>query len=170
MKKLISLIGVLFLVAFLQSCTQESAVDYNNGIIEHQQEIVYKIDNLKKAIDKYNILPQDEAIDLMNAAYDSVIFQIDTSLSYISKVEDFNGDMSLKDAAQSLFVSYKDIIEGDYKKIIELYKIPDAMFSVSDQQALDSLLEGSNQKLDDVLTKFVAVHTEFADKNNLVIE
>lgn len=170
MKKLNLLIGVLFLVALMQSCSQESAVDYNNRIIMQQQEIVYKIDSLKKAIDQYNILPQSEAIDLMNAAYDSVIFQIDSSLSYMSTVEDFKGDLSLKDAAINLFTSYKEIMEEDYKQIIELYKIPDAMFSVSDQQRLDSLLEGSNQKLEDVLNTFVEIHTKFADNNNLVIE
>lgn len=170
MKKLFSILGAITLIVFLQSCEQESAVEYNNAIISNQQEIVYKIDNLKKAIDKYNILPQDEAINLMNQAYDSVIFQIDTAISFINNVEAIKNDNGLKDAALSLFDQYKEIIEVDYKQIIELYKIPDPLFKVSDQQQLDSLLELSNQKLDDALNAFVQVHNEFSDKNNLVVE
>jgi len=171
MKRLFSLIAVFFLIISVQSCKQqESAVEYNNNIILHQQEIVYKIDNLKKSIDKYNILPEDEAIELMNMAYDSLIFQIDTGMNYINSIEGFKDDVSLKEATSTLFSTYKDIIEGDYKQIIELYKMPANLFEVSDQQKLDSLLEISNKKLDDALKTFIEVHTKFATENKLVIE
>ncbi len=170
MKKLLSIFTVIFAIVMLQSCKQESPVDYNNSIITQQQAIVYKIDNLKKAIDKYSYIPADEAIKGMNASYDSLMFQIDSGLNFISHLEDFNGDNSLKDAANTLFTSYKSIVEGDYKQVIELYKIPDQYFKPQDQQELDSLLVTSNKKLEDALNAFIEVHTQFADKNNLTIE
>ncbi len=170
MKKLLSVFAVLSLIFIIQACKRESAVDYNNRIIEHQQAIVYKIDRLKKAIDNYDILPADEAVKVMNVAYDSALFRIDSGLKYIKKVEDFRGDKSLRDGAENLFNDYKNIIEKDYKQIIELYKIPDEMFTKEDVQTLDSLLETSNAKLEKSFKDFKDIQKEFAKKYDLELE
>ncbi len=170
MKKFLSVIAVLSVFVLVQSCKQESATDYNNKIIAEQQGIVYKIDALKKSIENYNVLSPEDAIKQMNLAYDSVVFQIDSGLAFIKPLEGYKGDLLLKDGAEELFTSYKDIIEHEYKSIIELYKIPDALFTTEDQQKLDLLQEQCNQKLDAAFTKFSEVQKEFASKNNLEID
>lgn len=158
------------LVLTIQSCKRQSPVDYNNAIIQQQVKIVEKIDELKKAIDNYNVLPADVAIDEMNIAYDKAVFQIDSGMQFIKTAEDFEGDNSMKKGAADLFQAYKSIIESEYKSIIELYKIPDAMFTPEDNEKLEELLETSNSKLNKAYDDFLTVQSEFAKTNNLELE
>jgi hypothetical protein len=170
MKKILFFLLIGGFVLSIQSCTKESPVDYNNSIIEQQVKIVEKIDELKKAIDNYNVLPADVAIDEMNVAYDKVIFQIDSAMAFIKTVEDFKGDNTLQKGAADLFIGYQSIIETEYKGIIELYKIPDAMFVQADQDKLDELLETSTTKLNTAYDNFTTTQAKFATDNNLVLE
>lgn len=170
MKKIYSLLLLIGIVVAIQSCEKQSPVEYNNGIIAHQVKIVEKIDELKKAIDNYNVLPPDVAIDEMNIAYDKAVFQIDSGISFIQNVEDFKGDNSLKNGAGKLFITYKEIIEGEYKSIIELYKIPDAMFTTEDSEKLEVLSEESNKKLKTAYEDFIKVQKKFEADNNLKLE
>ena len=170
MKKILFILLIGGFILSIQSCKKESPVDYNNSIIKQQVKVVEKIDELKKAIDNYNVLPADVAIDEMNVAYDNVIFQIDSAITFIKTVEDFKGDNSLQKGAANLFINYQSIIETEYKEIIELYKIPDAMFVQADQEHLDELLETSTTKLNTAYDNFTKIQAEFAKNNNLVLE
>lgn len=167
MKKVFSLITVISVLFLLQSCKQESAEDYNNKIISQQVSIVKEIDNLKKSIDDYNILPPADALKNMAQAYDATIFQIDSGLAFIQTVEPFKKDNSLQEASIILFNAYKEIVEQDYKQIIELYKLPDSMFTTEEQHKLDSLINLSNQKLQEIFDNFMKSQKYFAKKNNL---
>lgn len=170
MKKILFILLAGGFILSIQSCAKKSPVDYNNSIIEQEVKVVGKIDELKKAIDNYNVLPADVAIDEMNVAYDNVIFQIDSAMTFIKTVEDFKGDNSLQKGAADLFTNYQSIIETEYKEIIELYKIPDAMFVQADQDKLDELLETSTTKLNTAYDNFTKIQAEFAKNNNLVLE
>ncbi len=170
MKKIFSIITVTFLLLSVQSCKHETAKMYNNKIINQQVKIVRGIENLKKAIDDYNVIPPIEAIKNMSIVYDSTIFQIDTSIALIDAMKPFKNDNSLQQAAKKLFSDYKGIIEQNYKQIIELYKLPDQMFTKSDQKKLDSLLKDANVKLQSSYNKFYAAQKAFADKYKLSLD
>lgn len=167
MKKVFSLITVISVLFLLQSCKQESAEEYNNKIINQQVSIVKQIDNLKKSIDDYNILPAAEALKNMDKAYDSTVFQIDSGLAFMETVKPFKKDNSLQEASKTLFNAYKGIVEQDFKQIIELYKLPDSMFTTVEQKKLDSLINLSNQKLQEVYDNFMKSQKSFAKKYKL---
>lgn len=167
MKKVFGFIPLILLLIFTQACNKESAEDYNNKIILQQKAIVEEIDNLKKAIDDYNVLPASDAITNMDNAYDSTVFKIDSAIAFLETVEPYKDDATLLDAAKVFFTTYKQIVEDDYKQIIELYKLPDKMFTQDDQQKLDDLLNSTKVELEKSFDKFLKAQKEFSKKNNL---
>lgn len=169
MKKFTSILIILSITAFL-SCTRQSAADYSNSIILEQQAIVNKIDALKKSINDYYSSSPDTALNLIDAAFDSAVFQIDSGLYFIGKLNNFKNDSSLKNGALELFESYKNVIEKNYSKLIALYKIPETLFSTDDQIEIDSLIEAGNIKFNESFQNFTKIHEEFAKNNNLIIE
>ena len=170
MKKIFGIITVILLLLSVQSCKRETAKMYNNKIITQQVKVVRKIDNLKKSIDDYNILPASEALKNMSAAYDSAVFQIDTSIALIKKMVPFKNDNSLQQAAIKLFTEYKSTIEQNYKQVIELYKLPDQMFTTKDQHKLTRLMKEAKAKLMKSFNDFSSVQKKFGEKNKLSLD
>ncbi len=167
MRKFLIPFSLLFLIMFSLACKHQSASDYNNKIIKQQIEITKKIDNLKKAIDDYNVLPQDTAIKEMNVAYDSTMLQIDKSLKIVRAMPAFKKDSLLKSSAINLFNAYQNIVMKNYKQVIELYKLPDAMFTKDDADKLKFLLKDANDKMNTAFSKFSETQKSFAKKFNL---
>jgi len=167
MKKIFGFIPVILLLLFIQACNKESAEDYNNKIVLQQKGIVEEIDNLKKSIDDYNVLPASDAITNMDNAYNSTVFKIDSAIAFLETVEPYKNDESLLEAAKVFFTTYKQIVEDDYKQIIELYKLPDKMFTQDDQQKLDDLINSTKVELDESFEKFLKVQQEFSKEYDL---
>ncbi len=159
-------VGVLFLGA----CNTQDPVKYNNDLITEQLKIVEKIDDLKKAIDNFNVLSPEVAIDQMNIAYDNAVFQIDSGLLKVKNMENFKDDATLKNGATELFTNYKSVVENEYKNVIELYKIPDNMFTKEDSEKLEKLLQEGNEKLSLAYVDFQKVQQTFATDNKLKLE
>ncbi len=159
---------MLMLVGF-SACKQESPAEYNDKIIAKQRLVVEKIDDLKKAIDDYYVLPEDVAFDRMDSAYNAAVFEIDSAITFLNNVEPFKDDASLKNAAIVLFTAYQDVVQHEYKQMIELYKLPDEDFQEEDAKTLDNLKQTSTDKLNTAFNNFVKVQKEFADKYNLSV-
>jgi predicted metal-binding transcription factor (methanogenesis marker protein 9) len=169
MKKKNLFFALLLFVGVFSACKQESPAEYNDKIIAKQRLIVEKIDDLKKAIDDYNILPEDVAFAKMDEAYNIAVFEIDSAIAFLNTVEPFKDDASLKNAAIVLFTAYQDVVQHEYKQMIELYKLPDDKFKEEDAKTLDNLKQTSIDKLNQAFDNFVKVQKEFAEKNNLSI-
>lgn len=170
MRRIIYFLLISIFVLSLHSCKKESAADYNNTIIEQQIAIVLSIDNLKKAIDNYNAIPAKDAIAGMNKSFDEAISLLDSGINVVKALKPFKKDETFKNGALTLFEIYKQIVENEYKEIINLYKIPDEMFKPEDQQKLDELLTNSNKKLEEAYNTFTAIQKQFAEKYNLTLE
>ncbi len=158
---------ILILILALFACKKQSPSEYNDKIIKEQIAIVDKLDKMRKALDDYNLLPEDKAFQNMDAAYDSLIFQIDSSIARVKKMGSFQDDSTLQQAALKLFNEYKNITEKNYKRVIELYKIPDKMFTQEDRKEMDSLIADINSRTQKAYEEFIKVQKEFAKKNNL---
>ena len=170
MKKLLLLFLTISFISLNQSCKQESPVVYNDLIISHQRKIVEKIDNLKKSINNFNVLPADVALEEIDIAYDQTIAQIDSGIVFLKEVESFKSDTSYKKGAYTLFKNYKSIVENEFKQIIEIYRIPENLYSQEDGVKLDKLNELSTQKFNEAYDNFLKVQAKFAEDNNLVLE
>ena len=170
MKKTVFLSAVFLFSVFFTACKKESPVEYNNKIVQQQVEVVKKIDQLKKSIDDFNILPQNEAINEMNKAYDAAVLQIDTAITVVKGMDAFKSDTTLKNAALNLFISYKKIVMQNYKKVIENYKLPDAMFGAKEAAETQQLINDAKTKLEVAYADFVKVQKEFAKNNNLKLD
>jgi len=170
MKKISFVILTFSLLIIFQSCEKKSPVEYNDSIIEQQINVVDKIDELKKAIDNYNVLPADVAVSEMDVAYNKTLFQIDTAIIFLQTIEDFKGDNSLRQGADELFKTYKSVVETEYKRIIELYKLPDNLFTEKEILELDELVKTSSKKMNEAYDKFLKVQQEFAKNNKLALE
>lgn len=167
MKKFLNIFGIIAIIFLIAACKKQSPKDYNDKIIKEQITIVKKMTDLKNAINDYNILPADVAIENMNKAYDSLVFQIDTSTKFVTAIGPFKKDETLKKAALVLFNSYLDITENNYKKVIELYKLPTNLFTEKESKELDSLKNDAAVKIDSAFETFSKIQKKFADENNL---
>lgn len=167
MKRFLSIFGIIAVIFLFAACKKQSPKQYNDEIITEQLKIVQKIKALSNAINDYNILPADVAIENMNKAYDSLIFQIDTSTKFVKAMKPFKKDETLKNAALDLFNSYRDVTENNYKKVIELYKLPTNLFTEKESKELDSLKNDASEKINNAFEKFYKVQKKFADDNNL---
>ena len=167
MKNFWKIFGLLTVILSFVACQKQSPAEYNDNIVKQQIAIIKKMTVLKNSINDYNILPADVAIENMNKAYDSLIFQIDTSTKAVKAMDPFKKDSTFKNAALDLFDSYHNVAVTKYKRVIELYKLPTNMFTEVESQELDSLKNQAAAEIDEAFAKFSEVQNDFAQKNNL---
>ena len=167
MKRVIFVAFIGLLAIIWQSCKKQNPAEYNDKIINEQIAITEKIEKMKKAIDDFNLMSDEkQALANMDSAYNSLVFQIDSSIAKVSAMENFKDDSTLKQAALELFNEYKNLT-SKYKRIIELYKIPDEMFTAENSKEIDSLANEIETRSKNAFNKFLKVQKDFAEKYNL---
>jgi len=163
MKKVI---GFLFFVSILifSACapTTEQAAAYNDTIIAEQTLIIEKIDAVTESFVDY--IPE-----VMDKASKEASDQVNKGIANVTAFEKFDKTNDYKDAALELFNVYKSVIDGEFKKMIAIYKIPDEDFKDEHYQQFDELQTAAQDKMDKAEAKFVAFQEEFAKKYNLIL-
>ena len=118
MKVFISLLTVSFLL--LQSCNSKptmTPVEYNDTIIKEQAKIIELMFDLVAKIE--TDLDGCEAVRL------KTIIQCDSSIQLVSKMEPFDGDVTMRNTALDLFKFYKKAYEKEYKEMIQILQLGD---------------------------------------------
>ncbi len=149
----------------LISCSpsKEEAIKYNDSMIEEQLKIVSLFDSLNYCLDS-NISQQLLPIQkkLSN--------QIEESLKKINKIEEFDKNSNYKKNIEALFNVYKDITNNEYYKIINIYILPDSLYSNEEEVKLNIFWNEAFKKVQNQLVEFNKVQVDFSKKYNFKLE
>ena len=162
MKVFISLLTVSFLL--LYSCNSKptmTPVEYNDTIIKEQAKIIELMFDLVAKIE--TDLDGCEEVRL------KTIVQCDSSIQFVSKMEPFDGDASMKNTALDLFNFYKKAYQNEYKEMIEILQLGDKI-TAEDMARMTSLNEELAKKETSFDSAFQGAQAAFAKKNNILIE
>lgn len=148
MRKLfVKISGALFALALLASCSPspEEASKYYDKISEPLNKVFEK----ESAVFDTLYLNKPAEQDKLFADF---LAQIESSEAAIKGVEEFDGKAEMRDAALKILASYKEASKSDYKELLEIWKIPDSLYTAEDD---DKKME-IGKKIDDVLNKEVS--------------
>lgn len=156
---ILATLSLLFL-ASCNSTSQMTAAEYNDLIVNEQQLILKEMRQFNND-DGSNV----ERIEQKRL---KIITQCDSSISKIEKLEDFDGNTSLKNAALELFTFYKTVCDTEYKEMIAI--MSKSLITKEDIEKLKLSQEKNKQvelKLDMQLEK---AQNEFAKEQGIKIE
>jgi len=159
---------ILFITLFfllIISCqpSTEDAIKYQDGIIEQQVLLNEKFSELISSYDSY-------VADEMDAAYKLTLDQLNKGIEYVSKTEGFEQEAYFKEGALAFFNSYKEVLENEHKKIIELLKLPEDSYGHDEIKEVQMLRDRSNIKIDKAFEDMLAVQKKFTKKYHIEME
>lgn len=157
--KISAILGSFILALFFVSCgpTKEDAINYNDKIIKEQKKVIDKENDLIGYIKGASLTRLDEK-------YNSLSKQIDESTEVVKKMEAFDGKTDFKDATLELFLTYRSVVDKEYKAWMINLKTPGDKV---DQKILDEendLVQAINEKLDKAQSDFTKAQYDFAAK------
>jgi hypothetical protein len=166
MRKTITLILFAIIAMVVTSCgpTKEEAITYNDKIINEQVAIIDKIDKLYDALKNYS----DHYG--MDYCHTEALKQVETGTDIVGKLDKFGGDTEFRDEALKLFAIYKSCLQNEMKKMVDISKLSDDMYTTEVEDEFNSLNDVSVKKMEDGLKELNAVQAKFADKYKFQIE
>lgn len=166
MKKFFTITFIGILTSVLISCgpTKEEAIDYNDKIINEQVAIIGKINKLYDALENYT---DHSGMDM---AYQNAINQVKTGVVVVENMKKFGGSTEFRDAALILFGTYQSVLDNEFKRMIELQKYPDELYTTEVKNEYAKLNDVSFKKMDDGLIELKVIQAKFADKYKFEIK
>jgi hypothetical protein len=166
MRKTITLILFAITAMVFTSCgpTKEEAIKYNDKIINEQVEIINKINKLYDALKNY------EDHYGMDFTYAEALKQLETGTAAVEKLDKFGGNTEFRDGALKLFGTYKSVLQNELKKMIDISKLSDDMYTTEVEAEFNNLADISTKKMDEGLNELNAIQQKFADKYKFQIE
>ena len=166
MKKLFFKLPLYFLFfitsAYSQDQLIEKASDYNNFIVDEQNQLILRI------ID-YNISNiYNNNAEENNQKRLEIIRQIDASIEKLNSLPPFKGDAKLRDEAFVVFTLYKEACDVEFNEINTLRKERENSF-----ESMRNYLHAQNKaevKLKEAGEKFIKAQQEFARKHKITIK
>ena len=167
MKKLLS-VAALSLVMFLafQSCSNKSSltpVQYNDSIVGIQGKIIKAILDLSATFEGRNASEMD-------AKYNTLKTVIDEAITNVSKMEGYDDNTELRDAAKELFEFYKSVVGKEYAEMITILKKNDADVTEADIKRIDEISADISKREKALDEKFAAAQEKFAKEHNIQIK
>ena len=141
----------------------EDAIKYNDGITEQQILVNEKVSELQSSYDSYESSEMDKA-------FKKVQDQLKNSIEYVNKLKGFEDDVYFKEGALEFFNTYKNILENEHKRIIELYKLPDDEYGTKEVEELQDLRDLANKRAAKVIDDMLIVQKKFAEKYHIELE
>ncbi|MDD4575130.1 MAG: hypothetical protein PHI36_01760 [Bacteroidales bacterium] len=155
----------LFITIFLTSCgpTEKEIDRYNNAIVIQQNAVINAETELINAI-------MDNDTMTIPITLNDFIYQIETSLTAVQEIEEIDPDISLKEAAISMFNAYLSIAINEYPEIIELKKLSDQEFTEDKEKRFNQLSSKINQILDKKNMEFSETQKKLSEKHKIVFK
>lgn len=159
------LLTSLVLLFGLMSCgpTAQEAAEYNDAIVAHQKKVLDKVTELDNAIGNF-----DEK--LMEKSFAEVNSTVETALTEINKMDEFEGAEDLKKAAVDYFQTFKTLLGEFYPQLMEVFKLNPENYTSTEKRIADSLQTIINQKHKESQQVLLKAQEEFAKKNNIELE
>lgn len=156
---------LFFTGLLLISCspTTEEAVSYNDSMIDEQFKITLLFDSLNYCLDS-NI--SEKLLPFKN----KLIKQIEESTIKINKAKAFDKTDEYKININKLFDVYKDVVTNEYNQIINIYLLPDSLYTIEDEKKLNNFWDNAYKKVQNQLKEFNKFQEEFSKKYNFKLE
>jgi hypothetical protein len=173
----INSLGMVLLITYsVSSCgpSTNDALDYFDKIIAFQEAVIEKEEALQDAVFELieedsvttqTVSPENEQqlLEHLELAHSALINIIDSSLQSLRQMESFSNSYLLRDAAQNLLVTYKEVALNEYITIIKLLRKPANEFSESDNTYFNELwVRTINLKLNKAIDDFTQAQFEYA--------
>lgn len=151
---------IAFLMLPLFAAAQTDPVAYNDKIVNYQNQVVA------------GMLSLNESINIETTTHESIeklrlelVKTAQSSISGTQKMPGFDGSTELRDAAVALFKFYEDVIQDEYKQMIDIiYK---EEITEDDYANLTIILERVTQEEVAFDERFQNAQAAFARKHGL---
>lgn len=175
----------IILTLSLIACNRSSkeAVNYYYLIVEHQNEILEKENNLRQIIfqfvEEVNESSQektsDEKVNIPYSQLDSVYIaltnQIKESIIILRRFPFLEKKTYLKNAAMDFLATYKSVTDNEYSEVIFIVKIPAENYTDGNHKRFNDLfVKTINLKLNKAHEDLIAAQNAFAAEYNFEVE
>lgn len=155
------LVSLAILVSgILSAQTFKTAVEYNDYIVELQNEIGAQILSFNESL-----ALEDATLEKMNKMVDEIVITTKKVIAKTEAIEAFQGNTALRDNATALFKFYLSIFSNEYRELLTLFFTDLSIQANVDkiQAILDSISQ--NETIYD--DNFQKAQTEFAKIHNI---
>jgi len=157
--------GFLFFTFFIDGCTEQrearTPVAYHDTLVVQQKRLVDHTEKLHAAIETY---VQDD----MDFEFEALQKQVKASELMMSNTTPYENDTVLRKGLKILLLSYQNLIENEYKQVIDLMKKPDREFNDFEQKKVDSLNRVIDSKSEKSYEDFANRVKVFRSKYNII--
>ena len=154
-------------IIFLAGCTNraERAAEYNDSIIEYQKSIVDALVLMDSTFSDTNATR-----DRVGYFFANLQSKVKLSILALDSIGSFQKDPSLQLSARELFRTYEELVDHEYKKLVEIKLLPAQsvdMAVVDSNLAIQSHIHLQSKIAQD---KFLKAQEEFGKKFHLEFE
>lgn len=148
-------LGYVAYSTFLKTDIHVDAIAYNNAVVEEQNLLTQKflVFNTKLSTDT---LTEEEVIEEHNKLFEGA--QI--ALVNMQNIEKAEGSDEFTTAAQELVAFYIDILDNEYREIIEAAYADEVTLEEADR--IELIVESITTQENELLNNFVETQQEFA--------
>ncbi len=138
--------------------TKKEIIKYNDTIVFEQKAVI----NEEKII-----LDMASKLDVANIDKEYTKFKdvINAAIDKVSKLDEVDKEISLKDAALKLFEAYKSVAEKEYMELVRITKIPTELYTIEEQTKFKDASKVIDDKLNLELKNFLDVQKKLAEKH-----
>ncbi len=150
---------------FIFSCQNKTdeAIKYNDNIIIQQQKIVQLFNRLDSSF-------ADTIHQSFIENHKLLSREINRQFHFIDSLPSFNNDSSFKSEYKKLLTIYRDVVQNNYTKMIELYTLPDSLYTQSIKDEFLNIYKQSNEQLQNAINEFIKFQQSFAKKYNFSLQ
>jgi hypothetical protein len=158
------IITLASLILLFISCTpsKEEAVDYNDKLVNEQILVATSIDSLNE------LISNKDTIQIKNC-YNDLLNTITKSTNKIDSMNDFDNNSDYKNYIKKLLQAYREIIENEYKNLINICYLPDTLISQDTLIFFNSTLNTINNSISIQTKEFNTFQENFAKKYNFTL-
>jgi hypothetical protein len=165
MKKILFLLIATAIILTACQSRSEKAASYNDSIIGYQKSIIDALVLMDSTFSDTNA-----TIDRVGYSYANLQSKVKLSILALDSIGPFQKDPSLQLAARELFRSYEELIDNDYKKLIEIKLLPAESVNVAIVDSNFAIQSHIHLQSKIAQEKFLQAQMEFGKKFHLEFE
>jgi hypothetical protein len=158
------LVSLLLVFAACKSVNEEAA-EYNNRVIELQRKITDDLSLMDSTL-----RDPKASKDRIEYHYARLQACVKESILALDSVGSFNNDPLLLVGARSLFQTYEELIDEDYKALVALKNIPPEAITLAIQDSSITIQSGIRKDSQNAQDEFALLQKEFAVKFHLELK
>ncbi len=143
----------------------ERAAEYNDSIIVYQKNIISALENIDSTFRDTN-----SNADGVERAYLKLQSQVKLSIVALDSIGSFQKDPSLQLGARDLFRQYDEVVDNEYKKLVEIKLLPASSVSMGVSDTNNAVQLRIHHLTKIAQEKFLVVQSEFGKKYHLELE